>query len=267
MAMKILFVGDIVGSPGREMLADYLPKMNKIYQPDAIIVNGENATNGKGLNEKHYHELIRLGVQVITMGNHTFAKKQIFDYIDENARIIRPANYPKETPGVGYTYIEVGKQKLAVINIQARTFMPSLDCPFTIIDKILQEIDANTWIFVDFHGEATSEKIAMGWYLDGRVHAVVGTHTHVPTADARILPKGTAYITDVGMTGPYDAVLGVSKEKVLEKFITALPVHFEVDTIGRTQLCAVLIKLDEKSRRAIQIQQILINPDHPFIGS
>ena len=162
MAMKILFVGDIVGSPGREMLADYLPKMKKIYQPDAIIVNGENATNGKGLNEKHYHELIRLGVQVITMGNHTFAKKQIFDYIDENARIIRPANYPKETPGVGYTYIEVGKQKLAVINIQARTFMPSLDCPFTIIDKILQEIDANTWIFVDFHGEATSEKNCNG---------------------------------------------------------------------------------------------------------
>lgn len=265
--MKILFIGDIVGAPGREILSEYLPRLRKKYTPDLIIANGENTTNGKGLNEKHYQELVHQGIQIITMGNHTFAKKQIFDYIDDTDCLIRPANYPKDTPGVGYTVIEVSGQKVAVVNIQARTFMPPLDCPFEKIDSILAEIDPKALVFVDFHGEATSEKIAMGWYLDGRVQAVVGTHTHVPTADARILPNGTAYITDVGMTGPYDAILGVMKERVIQKFITSLPVRFEVDEKGRSQLCAVIIEIDEKTRKAVKIEPVCINPDMPFQGS
>lgn len=264
--MKILFIGDIVGAPGREMLTDYLPRLRKKYAPDVVIVNGENTTNGKGLNEKHYNELIHLGAQVITMGNHTFAQKQIFDYMDSSERLIRPANYPKDTPGSGYTSIEVNGQELVVINIQARTFMPPLACPFETVDDILKGINSTALVFVDFHGEATSEKIAMGWHLDGRVQAVVGTHTHVPTADARILPKGTAYITDVGMTGPYDAVLGVIKARVLKKFMTSLPVRFEVDEDGRNQLCAVVIEIDKKTKKAVRIEPILINPDCPFVG-
>lgn len=262
--MKILFIGDIVGSPGREILSEYLPRLRKKYQPDLIIANGENTTNGKGLNEKHYQELVHQGIQIITMGNHTFAQKQIFDYIDESTRLIRPANYPKYTPGAGYTSIDINGQPVVVINVQARTFMPTLECPFEKMDHILAEIDPRAIVFVDFHGEATSEKIAMGWYLDGRVQAVVGTHTHVPTADARILPKGTAYITDVGMTGPYDAILGVVKESVIKKFITSLPIRFEVDEAGRKQLCAVVIEIDEKARKAIKIEPICINPDYPF---
>lgn len=262
--MRILFIGDIVGSPGREMLKRYIPQLKVKYNPHLTIVNGENAAHGKGLTEKIYHELIGYGAQVITMGNHTWDKREIFEFIEKAKQLIRPANFPDGTPGKGITYFSVHGKEIAVINLQGRTFLPAIDCPFRYADKLVQEASKRTpYIFVDFHAEATSEKQAMGWYLDGKVSAVVGTHTHVQTADDRILPAGTAYITDVGMTGPYDGILGVSREAVLTKFLTSLPVRFEIAE-GRTQLSGVIIDLDGQTGQAKKIERILINDDHMF---
>lgn len=262
--MKLLFIGDVVGSPGRKVLKDYLPRLKRKYRPDVTIVNGENAASGKGITEKVYHEIREAGADVITLGNHAWDKKDIFDFIDKATDMIRPANFPEGTPGVGYIMKKVGNQKLAVINGQGRAFMNPIDCPFRTIENIVEEVRQKTpFIFVDFHAEATSEKQAMGWYLDGRASAVVGTHTHVQTADERILPRGTAYITDVGMTGPYDGILGVEKEAVIHKFLTSLPVRFEVSS-GREQINGVFITLNNKSGNAESIQRISINDDRPF---
>ncbi|WP_243289808.1 TIGR00282 family metallophosphoesterase [Bacillus sp. FJAT-47783] len=262
--MKILFIGDIVGSPGREMLKRYIPQLKVKYNPHLTIVNGENAAHGKGLTEKIYHELISYGAQVITMGNHTWDKREIFEFIEKAKQLIRPANFPEGTPGKGITYFPIQGKEVAVINLQGRTFLPAIDCPFRYADKLVQEAKKRTpFIFVDFHAEATSEKQAMGWYLDGQVSAVVGTHTHVQTADNRILPGGTAYITDVGMTGPYDGILGVNREAVLKKFLTSLPVRFDIAE-GRTQLSGVLIDLDGQTGQAKKIERIQINDDHMF---
>ncbi|OZM58646.1 TIGR00282 family metallophosphoesterase [Lottiidibacillus patelloidae] len=262
--MKILFIGDVVGSPGRNMVNEYLPKLKRKYNPTFTIVNGENAASGKGITEKIYRGFLQAGAQAITLGNHTWDKRDIFEFIDDAPHLVRPANFPKDTPGKGYTLLKVNNLLLAVVNLQGRTFLPPIDCPFRKADEIIAEVKKHTpYIFVDFHAEATSEKQAMGWYLDGKVSAVVGTHTHVQTADERILPNGTAYITDVGMTGPYDGILGVEKEAVLKRFLTSLPVRFEV-TSGREQLNAVLMNFDNQTGKAEDIKRIIINEDHPF---
>lgn len=262
--MRILFVGDVVGSPGRDMLKAYLPRLKSKYKPTLTIINGENSAAGKGITEKIYKQMLEVGAQVVTLGNHTWDQRELIEVIDNCEYLIRPANFPEEVPGKGYKIIKVNQLEVAVISIQGRTFLPPLDCPFKTVEKLINEIKKRTpIIFVDFHAEATSEKQAMGWFLDGKVSAVVGTHTHVQTADARILPNKTAYITDVGMTGPYDGILGVEREAVLKRFLTQLPVRFEVAE-GREQLNAVIIDIDQKSGNANAIKSIIINDDHPF---
>ncbi|GAB2548295.1 TIGR00282 family metallophosphoesterase [Gracilibacillus alcaliphilus] len=265
--MKILFIGDVVGSPGRDMVAEYLPKLKAAHQPHVTIVNGENAASGKGITEKIYKNFLEWGVQALTMGNHTWDKRDIFQFIDQATYMARPANLPPGTPGNDIVYIKSNGKEIAVINLLARTFMQPADDPFRKIDDLVAEAKKRTnIIFVDFHGEATSEKQAFGWYNDGKVSAVVGTHTHVQTADERILPKGTAYITDVGMTGPYDEILGTDKEAVIKKFLTGLPVRFEIPKTGRAQLSAVLIDIDATTGKANEMKRIQINEDHPFFS-
>ncbi|MUV39888.1 uncharacterized protein JNUCC1_03772 [Lentibacillus sp. JNUCC-1] len=265
--MNILFIGDVVGSPGRDMITHYLPKLKDKYRPQLTIINGENAASGKGITEKIYKQFLDAGAQVITMGNHTWDKKEIFDFIDDAKHMIRPANFPEGTPGKGLTFSNINGTEVAVINLQGRTFLPPLDDPFLIADELIAEAQKRTpIIFIDFHGEATSEKQAFGWYTDGRVSAVVGTHTHTQTADERILPEGTAYISDAGMTGPYDGILGVERETVIKRFLTQLPARFDIDKKGRSQLNGVFIQIDEKTGKAKHIERILINDDHPFFG-
>lgn len=263
--MEILFIGDVVGSLGREMIQTYLPKLKTTYKPSMVIVNGENAAAGKGITEKIAKEFFEQGVDVITLGNHTWDKKEIGPYLDQHSNIIRPANYPEGVPGRGYTIKKFNQHKIAVLNLQGRTFLPAIDCPFKKADRILEEVKQETSIiFVDFHAEATSEKEAMGWYLDGRVTAVVGTHTHVQTSDERVLPKKTAYLTDVGMTGPRNGILGMEKEAVLYRFQTALPSRFEVVKEGPAQLNAVLVSVDIQTGLAGKIKRIRIDENHPF---
>ncbi|WP_186577400.1 TIGR00282 family metallophosphoesterase [Aquibacillus kalidii] len=265
--MKILFIGDVVGSPGRDMVQNYLSKLKQKYQPHITIINGENAAAGKGITEKIYKQLLEWGAQVITMGNHTWDKKEIFEFIDDAKNMIRPANFPEGTPGKGLTFVKSNGVEIAVINLQGRTFMPPSDDPFRKADELIEEAKKRTnIIFVDFHAEATSEKQALGWYLDGRVSAVVGTHTHTQTADERILPKGSAYITEVGMTGPYDGILGTDREAVIKKFLTNLPVRFEVAKEGRTQLNGFLVDINKDTGVAKSVERIMINDDHPFFG-
>ncbi|WP_019723421.1 TIGR00282 family metallophosphoesterase, partial [Enterococcus mundtii] len=220
--MRVLFIGDVVGAMGREMITEYLPRLKKKYRPQMTIVNGENAASGRGITEKIYKKFLQDGVDVVTMGNHTWDNRDIFEFIDDAKKMVRPANFPEGTPGQGIVFVKVNQLELAVINMQARSFMVDLDDPFRKMTELVEEARKRTpIIFVDFHGETTSEKQAMGWFLDGKVSAVVGTHTHVQTNDARILPQGTAYLTDVGMTGPYDGILGMRREPVIEKFLTA----------------------------------------------
>lgn len=264
--MKILFIGDVVGLPGREMVKEYLPKLKEKYRPTMTIVNGENAAAGKGITEPIYRGFLEWGAQAITMGNHTWDRKEIFDFIDDAKYLIRPANFPENNPGKGILFLTINGLEVAIINLQGRTFLPAIDDPFQKADELIEEARKRTnIIFIDFHGEATSEKQAFGWYVDGRVSAVVGTHTHTQTADERILPKGTAYITDAGMTGPYDGILGVEREAVLKRFLTAMPVRFEITKKGRRQLNGVLISIDKKTGKATAIKRILINDDHPFL--
>jgi len=265
--MQILIIGDVVGSPGRDMVQTYLPKLKEKYRPNMIIINGENAAAGKGITQKIYKQFLEWGAHVITMGNHTWDKKEIFEFIDDAKNMIRPANFPEGTPGKGMTFVNINGTEIAVINIQGRTFLPAIDDPFRKVDELIEQAKKRTdIIFVDFHAEATSEKQAMGWHLDGKVSAVTGTHTHTQTADERILPNGTAYITDAGMTGPYDAILGVEREAVMKKFYTSLPVRFEIDKKGRSQLNGFLVMVDEKTGTASKAERILINDDHPFIS-
>lgn len=263
--LRVLFLGDIVGSPGRNLIEENLVKIKEKYRPHIIIANGENAAGGRGINEKILKQLFQWGINIVTMGNHTWDQKEIFDFIDDYKHLIRPANYPVGTPGNGYAIFNFNTFKLAVINIQGRTYLPPLDCPFTTATQLIEKIKKETPnIIVDFHAEATSEKQAMGWYLDGQVSAVVGTHTHVQTGDERILSKGTAYITDIGMVGPYDGILGMKREQVIEKFITALPQRFEVDTEGRWQINAVLIEINPNTGKANSIERIRFDSDNPI---
>nr|WP_295971600.1 TIGR00282 family metallophosphoesterase [uncultured Bacillus sp.] len=263
--MNILFIGDVVSSLGRDMVKMYLPKLKEKYRPHVTIINGENAAGGRGITEKIYRGFLEAGAQVVTLGNHTWDNREIYEFIDDAKYLVRPANFPENNPGKGIVYYKMNQDEVAVISLQGRTFLPPNDCPFQKADELIQEAQKRTpIIFVDFHAEATSEKQAMGWYLDGRVSAVVGTHTHVQTADKRILPQGTAYMSDVGMTGPYDGILGMEKELVLRRFLTGMPARFEAPKNGRSQLCAVSIEIDKKTGHAKKIEPIQINEEHPF---
>ncbi|MDQ1908913.1 TIGR00282 family metallophosphoesterase [Paenibacillus sp. GD4] len=259
--MKILFIGDIVGAVGRNALKICLPKLKLKYNPHFIIVNGENAAAGRGINSSIVKEFFDMGVHGITMGNHTWDQKEIFDFIDQEERLIRPANFPKGTPGRGHTIVKVKDQELALINLQGRTFLPPSDCPFEKADELVEQVKKKTkYVLVDFHAEATSEKLAMGWHLDGRVSMVVGTHTHVQTNDARVLPQGTAYVTDVGMVGPMDGILGMERTAVLHKFKTGLPARFVVDE-GKWHFHAVVVHLDPATGLAKKIELVRMDED------
>ena len=262
--LRILFIGDIFGRPGRTIVKEKLPSLVKENAIDLIIANGENSAAGFGITPSLADELFELGIDVITTGNHVWDKREIIDFfqVDGNShspsrRLLRPANFAPDLPGHGVYEGRKGKTAYAVINLQGRVFMASNDDPFRAADQLLKEIQAKV-ILVDMHAEATSEKISMGWFLDGRVTAVVGTHTHVPTADEIVLPKGTAYITDVGMTGPYDSVIGVKKEIVMGKFLNNMPVRFEPAS-GDVRLCAVVIDCDESTGRARRIERVMVN--------
>ena len=262
--LRILFIGDIFGRPGRIIVKEKLPSLVKDHSIHLIIANGENSAAGFGITPPLAEELFDLGIDVITTGNHVWDKREIIDFFqmaDGNAhspsrRLLRPANFAPDLPGHGLYEGRKGGVAYAVINLQGRVFMTSNDDPFRKADKLLSDIQAKV-ILVDMHAEATSEKVSLGWYLDGRVTAVVGTHTHIPTADERVLPNGTAYITDVGMTGPYDGVIGVKKELVVGKFLNNMPVRFEAAT-GDVRLSAVVIDCDETTGRARSIERIMV---------
>lgn len=238
--MRILFIGDVVGKVGRRMVQEHLLKLKKQHGAQIAIVNGENAAHGKGITEKIYKELLKDGADFITLGNHAFQKQDIFNLFERDVRMVRPANYPEGAPGTGHQIININGEKLLIMNLQGRSFMPPIDCPFRCADKILAENDY-THAFVDFHSETTSESIAMGYYLDGRVDAVVGTHTHVQTNDETVLEQKTKYITDVGMTGFKDGILGIKKEEVIDRFLHQLPVKHDVPDEGKGILSGVII--------------------------
>ena len=259
--MRILFIGDIFGQPGRRIVKELLPTLVGEYSPDLVLANGENAAAGFGITPPLVTELLDLGIAVLTSGNHIWDKKDIYAYMNEHSdgRLLRPANYPHGAPGHG---LYMGKTRsgfgYAVLNLQGRVFMSPIDCPFRTADDQLAKIPDEVKIrIVDIHAEATSEKVSLGWYLDGRVTAVVGTHTHIPTADETILPRGAAYITDLGMTGPFDSVIGIEKQSVIQKFLSQLPARFEVAK-GDVRLNAVLIEADPLTGRALAIQRIAL---------
>ncbi len=259
--MNILFIGDVFGNIGRSMIEEYLPKLKNKYHIDMVIANVENATHGKGLIRKHYDFFLFQGISLMTMGNHTFSKKELLDYIDEADRLIVPYNQPKALPGVGSRVIEIKGKKIRVTNLLGLTFMDGKSQnPFEAIDELLAEDNSDIHI-VDFHGEATSEKIALGYYLDGKVSAVLGTHTHVATADERILKNGTAFQCDVGMTGPYESVIGCETESIIKRYQNGLMSPFTVAG-GEGQLCATLLSFD--NHQCTSIKRILIDPAHPF---
>ena len=251
-------MGDVVGSPGRRALADLLPRLREEHRPDWVVVNGENSAGGLGINAKIAREMLDdLSVDAITLGNHTYRHRDVYELLDTEQRIVRPANYPKGNPGRGHTVVERDGMRLGVVNLSGIVFLEAARAPFAEADAILAELrDRADHVLVDFHAEATSEKVAMGWHLDGRVTACVGTHTHVPTADARVLPGGTAYISDVGMTGARGGVIGVRREQALERFRTMMPVKFETADED-PWLNAVLIEAGDDGR-ATGIQQLLV---------
>jgi metallophosphoesterase (TIGR00282 family) len=254
--VKILYLGDIVGQPGRAFTRDVLRRIIPELQPDLIVANGENAAHGRGLTKKAAEELYDAGVEMITLGNHTFDQKDVLSILEEDERVVRPLNYPPGTPGQGFRICQVKGRSVLIVNLMGRAFLSQLDCPFRAADSILAQFPEIKHILVDMHAEVTSEKVAMGWYLEGRVSAVVGTHTHVPTNDARVLPQGTAYITDLGMVGPRDGVLGVQREQVIYRLLTSRPSRFEVAE-GPCQFCAVEMVLDDDTGRAQSIRSII----------
>ncbi len=260
--MNILFIGDIFASAGRKIVVDHLADIRATHNIDLAIANAENSAGGFGITPRIAEELFGLGVDVLTGGNHSFDKKEILDYMPLHPRLLRPANYPAGAPGHGLIEIEARNGvRCAVLNLQGRTYMPAVDDPFRKADELLAGLNADVKVrFVDFHAEVTSEKVAMGWYLDGRVSAVIGTHTHIPTADTRILPGGTAYQTDAGMTGPYDSVIGVEKSTILHRFLTAMPVRME-PAKGSIELHSVILEVDETSGRGISLKRHTIRGD------
>jgi len=253
--LNVLMIGDIVGRPGRNAAKQYLHANSQHY--DFIMANGENAAGGKGITPEIVYELFNNSVDFITLGNHTWDKKEIYQFLDRETNIIRPANYPPGAPGKGSAVLTLrNKLKIGIINLSGRVFLHALDCPFRKAAELVKEIRQETpLIIIDFHGEATSEKIAFGWYLDGQVSAIIGTHTHVQTADERILPQGTAYISDVGMTGPRNSVLGMEKEVIIKRFLTQLPMRFDVAK-GEVLFSAVSLKIDETTGKCVHIERI-----------
>lgn len=255
--MRVLFIGDVVGRIGRQCVRDLLERVKENYCIDFTIANGENAAGGTGITRKVANELYSYGVDLLTMGNHVWDNKDIFNFIDQEERMVRPANYPLGTPGVGSRIIKVKNKSIGIINLLGRVFLPPMECPFRAAERAINEFrNITPNIIVDFHAEATSEKIALAWFLKGRVSAVLGTHTHVQTADERILEGHTAVISDVGMTGPYDSVIGVESDLVIDKFLTQLPVRFEVARGENAQFNAVVIEIDTESGKAIEISRI-----------
>jgi len=257
--VKVLFIGDIFGEPGRRAVSRMVPRIVSQRQVDVVIGNGENVAGGFGITPELAEDLFEMGLSVITTGNHAWDKKEVLEYFPREPRLLRPANYPVGVPGQGSYIVEsAGGERLAVLQLMGRAYMPTLDCPFQVakreLPKLKREAEA---VIVDMHAEATSEKMAMGHYLDGEVTAVVGTHTHVQTADDQILPKGTAYLTDIGMTGPLHGVIGVKKELAIEKFLTGMPKRFEVAS-GPSVFCAVLVELDARLGKAIAIERIRV---------
>ncbi len=254
--MRVIMVGDIVGSVGRKALKEVLPVLKRNLQPTFIVVNAENAAAGRGITRAIATEILEYGAHAITLGNHTWDQKDTVDWIGSESKVIRPANFPEGCPGNGSVVIKNGQYELLVVNMQGRSFLPPIDCPFHKIDQILEPYKKKTMpILLDFHAEATAEKLAMAWYLDGRVSAVIGTHTHVQTNDERVLPNGTAVLTDVGMTGPLNGILGVERSPIIQKFLTQMPTRFTVDE-GIWQFHATVIDIDPKTGLAKSIKKI-----------
>jgi metallophosphoesterase (TIGR00282 family) len=250
-----LFLGDIIGRPGRRALKKFLPALLEKYSPSLVVANGENAAGGIGITPDICRQLLAQ-VDVLTSGNHIWDKRDAIEYLDQEPRLLRPANYPSPNPGKGiYTFETKEGFQVAVLNLQGRVFMEPIDCPFRSADRELKLLEEkNPIIIVDFHAEATSEKQAMGWYLDGRVSAVIGTHTHVPTADEKILPRGTAFITDVGMVGGYESVIGLKKEQAIQRFLTSRPQRFEPEKRGLV-FSSAFVEVDSQTKKAISIQR------------
>jgi 2',3'-cyclic-nucleotide 2'-phosphodiesterase len=257
--MKVLCIGDIMGEPGRRTVARAVPRLVAQRQIDVVIGNGENVAGGFGITPELAEELFDMGLAVVTTGNHAWDKKEILDYFPRESRLLRPANYPPGVPGRGSVVVEsAGGERLAVLQLMGRAFMPTIDCPFQTAKREIARLKQETpAVIVEMHAETTSEKMAMGYYLDGDVAAVVGTHTHVQTADEQILPKGTAYITDIGMTGPFQSVIGVKKELAIEKFLTAMPRRFEVAS-GPSVFCAFLLEIDARLGKPLSFERIRI---------
>lgn len=251
---RILFLGDVVGKPGRIAVAEELPRLKQELEPRFTIINGENSAAGVGITPQIAEDLYAAGADAITLGNHAFNRREIASYLDSGKPIVRPINYPRGIPGRGICRIQARGIELAVINIGGRVFMDGFDDPFAAFDSLVQDI-GNKHVFIDFHAEATSEKVAFGFHVDGRASAVVGTHTHIQTADETVLPQGTAYITDVGMCGPYPSVIGMDREIILQKFRTSMPTRFEVANEPGV-ICGVAIDVLEETGRAVGIQRI-----------
>jgi metallophosphoesterase (TIGR00282 family) len=257
--MKVIIIGDIVGKPGRKVLTATLKKLKEQHETEFVVANIENAAEGAGLVPKVGDEILAAGVDVMTSGNHIFDKKEVIQYIENQPRLLRPANYAPDAPGRGLWLgsTDSGTQ-VAVINVQGRIFMPPSDCPFRAADRLLAEIgNRASVIIVDHHAEATSEKLAMGRYLDGRVSVVVGTHTHVQTADEQVMPGGTAYITDLGMTGPYDSVIGVQAQLVITRFVRGLPLRYQTAS-ENPQLHGVVVEIDERTGKSVSIARLQV---------
>jgi 2',3'-cyclic-nucleotide 2'-phosphodiesterase len=253
--MRVLFIGDVVGGPGRRGLKAAMPELRERQRPDFVVVNGENSAGGMGITEKTAKAIFDVGADVITTGNHVYRHREAYDFLDRTERVIRPANYPHANPGRGHVVVEAGGMRVGVINLSGAVGLQVARSPFHEVDSILERLEADCTI-VDFHAEVSSEKVAMGWHLDGRVTAVLGTHTHVPTADARVLPQGTAHISDVGMTGSRTSVLGVKPEQVLERFITQMPVRFETAE-DDVWVMGVVVEVNERGL-ADSIEQVMV---------
>ncbi len=257
--MRILFIGDVVGNPGRKVLREIIPKIKAEKKHDFCIANAENAAGGSGLTYSTVKEIFLSGVDVITTGNHVWSKREVLNFIESEQSVLRPANYPPELPGKGSVIMQAGRNggiQIGILNVMGRVYMDSIDCPFRTALKETEYLRSFTnIIIVDMHAEATSEKNALAWYLDGKVSCVIGTHTHIQTADERILPMGTGYITDAGMTGPHDGILGVDKDIILDKFLKHMPVKFEVAK-GRTQFNGLLVDINESTGRTTRLERL-----------
>lgn len=259
--MNVLLVGDIFAGPGRRIVADHIRDIVQVQRIDLAIANAENSAGGYGITPQIADELFALGFDVLTSGNHIWDKKDIYPYFARQPRLLRPANYPAGAPGAGVAVVRAANGvECAVINLQGRTYMPNTDCPFRRADEILAALESVRVRIVDFHAEVTSEKVAMGWHLDGRVSAVIGSHTHIPTADTRILPGGTAYQTDVGMTGSYDSIIGGDRDAIMRRFLTAMPAKMEAAK-GKPELHSVIAEIDESTGKARSLRRHTIQGD------